>query len=178
VSGRPRKLHRKMAEVRIDRADAHLLDDYGWNVVQDRRRWYVQRMNKDTHRIERLHRTIMGVTDPKTQVDHKDGNGLNNSRSNLRLCGASGNQMNRGPTRSNTSGYKGVSWVKRRGTWQAQITCQRAHYHLGFFDTPEAAHAAYKDAAVRLHGDFHRTKAAGDPVFNSSKELIPYEEAA
>lgn len=153
---RPYKRHPLMDSVQVDPEDEALLNERGWNVVRDRRRFYVQRVTGG--RVERFHRTVMGIVDPKTQVDHRDGNGLNNRRSNLRVCDASRNQMNRGATSSNTSGFKGVSWSKKCKLWQAQITKNRKNYHLGFYDTPENAHLAYLFAGRALHGEFFRAE--------------------
>jgi len=72
----------------------------------------------------------------------------------LRLATRSGNNQNRGLNKNNTSGFKGVSWNKATKTWEASICVNRKVQHLGRFSSPEAAHAAYVEAAGRLHGDF------------------------
>lgn len=102
-----------------------------------------------------LHRLIMG--NPSSHVDHRDGNTLNNRRSNLRLCSRSQNKANSKRYRNNTSGYKGVSPTRsRRNPWQAIIYHERKQFHLGLFKTAEAAHEAYKAAAMRIYGEFAR----------------------
>ena len=88
------------------------------------------------------------------QIDHIDGNGLNNDIENLRAATRSQNGSNRGAQKNNTSGFKGVSWHKKAQKWQAQIIADRKHRYLGYFDTPEAAHEAYKAAAIKLHKEF------------------------
>lgn len=89
-------------------------------------------------------------------VDHRDGNGLNNRWLNLRRATFSQNVCNSKLGRSNTSGFKGVSFDRKSGRWHAQIMLDRKQKHLGRFPTPELAHAAYCHAAERLHGDFAR----------------------
>jgi hypothetical protein len=103
----------------------------------------------------KMHRFIMGLQNGAPgQVDHIDGNRLNNRRTNLRLCTQSQNNCNRGPAPSNTSGYKGVGWNKRRRKWVAKIKINRKVHFLGHFTNPECAYEAYKVAAVKFHGDF------------------------
>ena len=79
---------------------------------------------------------------PQGIVDHHDEKTLNNRLGNLRLSTKSQNCANRGKSRSNTSGLKGVThWTN--GRWRAQITFQQKVIHLGIFDTKEEAHEAY-----------------------------------
>lgn len=87
-------------------------------------------------------------------VDHINGNGLDNRRENLRLSTIAQNAFNKGKHSNNTSGYKGVSWNKFAGRWVAQITIDGKNKYLGYFDTPEEAHAAYCAKAKELHGEF------------------------
>ncbi len=73
---------------------------------------------------------------------------------NLRVCTNSQNSMNQLKSRDNTSGYKGVYLCKRTGKWRASITVQYKVKRLGRFATPEDASAAYRAAALNLHGEF------------------------
>jgi HNH endonuclease/AP2 domain len=93
----------------------------------------------------------------RPMIDHRDGDPTNNRWSNLRRASASQNGANRGRSRHNSSGYKGVS-LRRSGRWEAYITKKRRRMHLGTFDTPEAAHDAYVAAARKLFGEFARTE--------------------
>lgn len=88
------------------------------------------------------------------QVDHKDRNGLNNIRSNLRLSSPAQNQQNQKRHKDNTSGYKGVRFSKDK--WMARISVNGTRIYLGVFDTPELAHKAYCEAAKKYHGEFAR----------------------
>ena len=72
----------------------------------------------------------------------------------MRLATGAGNAKNKSMQGNNTSGFKGVSFKKGYGKYQAQIQADGVYHHLGYFDDPiEAAHA-YDDAARKLHGDF------------------------
>lgn len=90
------------------------------------------------------------------QIDHIDGNGLNNDIENLRAANHGQNQRNKGTQKNNTSGFKGVSWNKKAQKWQAFIKLDGKQRYLGYFDTPDAAHEAYKAAATKLHQEFAR----------------------
>src|ERR1700761_8439916 len=90
-----------------------------------------------------MHRQIAGVTDPEIDVDHKDHDGLNNQIENLRIGDATKNLGNQRISSSNTSGYKGVSWYKAYGKWQAQINHNKIHYNIGYFNTAQEAAEAY-----------------------------------
>jgi hypothetical protein len=102
-----------------------------------------------------LHRAILNAP-VGLEVDHINGDGLDNRRSNLRLATREGNQRNRAARRDNTSGLKGVSLHVSTGKWQARIRTGGEQVYLGVFTTPEAAHEAYAEAAIRLHGKFAR----------------------
>jgi len=105
----------------------------------------------------RLHRLLLNA--PKgTEVDHIDGDPANNRRANLRLCLHADNVKNQRKRCSNTSGFKGVGWHKQRRRWRAYIQINRKLLHLGLFDTPEQASAAYQAAAGVLFGDFKRAQ--------------------
>jgi hypothetical protein len=107
-------------------------------------------------KIIKLHRFIMG--DPAGRiVDHRDGNRLDNRKRNLRVCGLGDNNRNLGISRRNTSGYKGVSFSKRRMKYRAYIHLSGGHQkHLGFFDTPEEAAWEYEKTARQYFGDYCR----------------------
>jgi hypothetical protein len=99
----------------------------------------------------RLHRMIMGAN-AGSVVDHINGNTMDNSRLNLRICTQSQNAKNRSKsTKSASSKYKGVHW--HRG-WMASIRVNYKRIYLGVFKTEEAAAMAYNNAAVRYHGEF------------------------
>lgn len=94
---------------------------------------------------------------PDHEIDHIDGDGLNNSISNLRSATPSENRCNRGPIANNKTKLKGVCFDKNAKKWKAQIGIGKKKIHLGCFSTPEGAHAAYCKAADKLHGRFAMT---------------------
>lgn len=101
-----------------------------------------------------MHRLLMNPRD--LHVDHINGDGLDNRRSNLRLCTNAENRLNSKIYRNNTSGAKGVSRCQKTGKWYARIAIQGKRVQLGRFETVSQAAAAYSVAAVSLHGDFRR----------------------
>jgi HNH endonuclease/AP2 domain len=116
-------------------------------------RFYARGSTKSGRNGQFMHR-VLTCAPRGLQVDHMDGNGLNNVMSNLRLCTAEENQWNKGPTMSNTSGFRGVCRQKG-GKWQAQIRIGAGRrLYLGTFDTPEQASASYEAYASRFHGEF------------------------
>lgn len=86
---------------------------------------------------------------PEEAVDHFDRCKLNNKISNLRPCKWADNPGNVGMFSTNTSGYQGVSM--RNGRYRATIRAHGVHMHLGVFDTPKEAFAAYKLAKKEFH---------------------------
>lgn len=101
-----------------------------------------------------LHRIIAGATDSAVQVDHKNRNGLDCTRTNLRVCTCSQNQGNSVMQIDNTSGFKGVSWHKAAKGWVASIRISGRNTNLGIFHSKEAAAQAYNVAAVDTFGEF------------------------
>lgn len=99
-----------------------------------------------------MHIDILGFVEG-FQIDHKDRNGLNNQKYNLRYATHSQNNANALKRITNTSGYKGVTFHKN-GYYQAQIGYQGEKYYLGVFESPIDAASAYDKAAKRLQGEF------------------------
>jgi hypothetical protein len=104
-----------------------------------------------------MHRVIaerMGHLAQGRQIDHVDGNGLNNQRSNLRVATQSENGGNRGRNRNNKSGYKGVCWDATRQKWLAALKHRGRQVLHKRFDDPKEAARAYNDAALKHFGAF------------------------
>jgi hypothetical protein len=140
----------------VDDDDAWVLD-YSWRVTVDRSgHRYARRSIRTGHKVRDIlmHREISKAA-PGTMVDHKDGDGLNNRRSNLRLATDSQNQWNRKSKRAGTySRYKGVSWYKAYGTWMAEICKDGVRTYLGQFASEVEAAKAYDRAALEAFGEF------------------------
>ena len=90
---------------------------------------------------------------PAGDIDHKDGDGLNNRWLNLRECNRSQNCANRGANKNNKLGIKGIH-LKKNGKYHAQININFKKHHLGDFNTSEAAYFAYQKAAKKHFGEF------------------------
>jgi hypothetical protein len=88
------------------------------------------------------------------QVDHINGNTLDNRKENLRICTQNQNGKNRLLNKNNVSGYKGVTYKKANKLWCAQIVVNYHKMYLGLFTTAEAAALAYNEAAKKYHGEF------------------------
>jgi hypothetical protein len=89
-------------------------------------------------------------------VDHADMNRANNKIENLRPATKSQNMANRCQQTNGASGFKGVYFHKHSGKWAASIKANKVRMNLGLFDAPEAAHEAYKAAALKHFGEFAR----------------------
>ena len=99
---------------------------------------------------------VTGADPNEFQIDHIDGNRLNNKFSNLRLATHAQNSCNRCASQQSKAKLKGVSWNKRDQSWGAKIKANGQNIWLGSFPTPELAHMAYCKAAAELHGEFAR----------------------
>lgn len=103
-----------------------------------------------------MHTLIMNCPD-NMKVDHKNGDGLDNRRSNLRVCTQQQNTFNQKLSKTNTSGYKGVCYSpygKRLKRWVAKINKDGKQKHLGYFLTAKEAALAYNVSAKDLFGEF------------------------
>lgn len=113
-------------------------------------------INRRLYRAHRLAWLYIYGQWPEGDLDHINTDKMDNRIANLRIATPSQSMGNVGKPKHNTSGLKGAYWDKRAGRWLSQIKHQRKQHHLGYFDTAEEAHAAYVEAATRLHGDFAR----------------------
>lgn len=88
---------------------------------------------------------------PEHQIDHINGNRADNRLVNLRPATHAENQMNRHKSRPNKHGLKGVDICPKSGRYRARVVVSRKKHNLGYFDTPEQAHAAFLEARARLN---------------------------
>jgi hypothetical protein len=111
---------------------------------------------KQTTRL--FHRLILDVTDTKIDIDHRDHNGLNNQKNNLRVCTRKENTQNKRKIKSQSSKYKGVYFVKNPNyhlnPWRARIYANGKRIHLGMFSTENEAALAYNEASLKYFGEF------------------------
>lgn len=110
--------------------------------------------NYYVHRIVWL--IVYGMA-PIEDIDHIDGKKGNNKIANLREATHRQNKFNVGIRKSNLSGFKGVSWCKRDRRWRATIRIDGVKRSLGYFISKELAAEAYKEAAIKYHGEYANT---------------------
>ena len=142
----------------IDDEDFDLISQYKWCAVKNKNIYYTMRGYWDKQIKKRkqikMHRLIMGVTDPKIQIDHINGDGLDNRKVNLRICTNQQNHMNRKSNKNCSSKFKGVSWFKRDKKWRSQITVHQKKIYLGDFNNETQAAIAYNTAAIKHFGQY------------------------
>lgn len=114
--------------------------------------------NYPVHRlVYALHHGIEYTSLPSI-IDHIDCNALNNRPDNLRAASPRQSQYNKRISLNNTLGEKGIAICDVTGKWIARIRDRGVRTHLGTFETKEEAAAAYRGAAVLLHGEFFRER--------------------
>ena len=147
--------------VLVDDEDYERVASHSWCLLRgggQRKRTYAQANIKRNGKWQRtlLHRFILDAKAGQ-RVDHRDNNGLNCQRSNMRFATPSQNQHNSGRRiykGMRSSRFKGVHWAKHVGKWLAQIACDRKRFYLGLFIEEEDAARAYDQKAKELHGEF------------------------
>lgn len=143
----------------VDTADFEWLNQWDWSAVwmPNAQSYYVDRhaptepSGRRPHIL--MHRLIMGVTDSKIKVDHRDKDTLNHRRYNLRVATNAENCRN-SRARNKRGNPKGVHWAPDRKKWRACICVDYKLIHLGGFGSQEEAVAAYAEAALKYHGEF------------------------
>lgn len=141
----------------VDDEDFEALNRFKWCALKKKGVTFyairiVQKNNKKKAIL--MHRLILNINDPKIQVDHKDHNGLNNRRNNIRPSTAGQNSCNKSSRKGSSSKYKGVSWHKLSKSWKVQITKDGKGFVGGYFKKEESAALAYNNLAIKLHGEF------------------------
>lgn len=156
----------KMKEIPLTQGFVALIDDEDVELVS-RHKWFASRhgsrvyartnvLDANSHRKTLpMHRLIMNPG-RGLDIDHINGNGIDNRRSNLRSCSRSRNKANAAAYANNRSGFKGVYWQKDVRKWRAQIRVMGRKLHLGLFDARQEAALAYNKAAVEHFGEFAR----------------------
>ena len=144
----------------IDAADARWVGEWNWCVHEMKRAdgtvRAVYALRNDASCTRYLHREILGPSAVGLEVDHIDGDGLNNRRANLRPALRAQNMHNQRRRKDNKSGVKGVSWLRRERLWVAAVYLHGKQKRIGYFSSLDEAAAAVATARARLHGDFAR----------------------
>ena len=151
----------------VDDEDFEWLSQWKWYATKSRNTFYAVRDVKalrtdGTQQIKVIHMHRFILDAPiGVFVDHKDGDGLNNSRQNIRIATKHQNEFNQGLRLNNTSGYRGVSLARKHkpldaDKWRAGICLNQKYYSLGAFGTREEAARAYDAKAKELFGEFAR----------------------
>jgi hypothetical protein len=130
---------------------------FRWCARVSKRRTHVYAGSQINGRLELMHRHL-AVPAAGQEVDHRDGNGLNNFDKNLRPCSHQQNTWNQRPPVAGSSQFKGVSRAGN-GKWQAHIKANGVNHALGVFEDEVEAARTYDAAAVSLHGGYARTNA-------------------
>lgn len=146
-------------KVYIDMEDKERVQKYHWNVNKRTRpenTFNVVTSNKNKElESTLLYRYIMNA--PKEmQVDHRDGNELNNRKSNLRICTQADNNKNLKIRKNNTSGHKGVCWDKKNSKWMAYIKINTKFKNLGYYTDINEAIKIRKKAEITYFGEYNR----------------------
>lgn len=111
---------------------------------------------------------------PGVILDHICRNPSCVNPSHLRICTHAENLRNTGKKRTNTSGFKGVSWHKGARKWRSTIVLNGKQEHLGFFESKDEAHRAYVDGAIRLHGEFANTGDAPLEAYGATEYGVTF----
>ena len=150
----------------VDDVDYGYVSRYKWRAMPIPRVrmdtvWYAVRTDRNASGDKTtvyMHRVVMQLAEHSslTGFDHRDGNGLNNQRDNLRPCNQTQNNANKRKQAGRTSGFKGVSWSAERGNWEAYLRFKGKRVLASRFDSEASAAVAYDVAAQNYFGEFAR----------------------
>jgi len=146
----------------VDATDYEWLTQWKWFAIRNTGgAYYAQRNIKIDGKwgsVIQMQRQILGLeSGDRRKADHADRDTLNNRRENLRIATHAQNRAN--SKTSAASGLKGAYYRKDRGRWQGQIRVDKKCISLGFYDSPELAHEAYRVASLEHFGEFSRVGA-------------------
>lgn len=140
-----------------DDADHELISKYKWRVQKGRNTFYAVTYIRDGVRKYRssygMHQLLVSVEKGKCR-DHKNRNGLDNRRENLRISTIQENNRNATIQRNNTTGYRGVDYNKNHKLFRARVNINRKSVYCRYFKTKEEAALAYNEAAKIHFGEY------------------------
>lgn len=140
---------------KIDKSDYEIICNFGWYYAARSGYAYSGSINncskENTRKV--MHRYIMNVSSSNIQIDHINGDRLDNRRSNLRLATNAENSRNGYIRKDNKSGHRGISFDSSRNKWFAEICKDKKRYRKRF-KYKEDAIAWYKEKAIALFGEF------------------------
>lgn len=155
----PIKLPNKKASVpcRVDDEDHEMLSGFKWRLdkygyARTTTRAFSERDRKRGSQSYALIHSSVRWTPKGMQIDHINGDKLDNRRKNLRVCTPQQNCFNR--TSYGKSRYKGVSWHQSASKWQVYIQKDGVAKYVGVFKDEKEAARAYDNEAKRLFGDY------------------------
>jgi hypothetical protein len=137
----------------VDDADFEYLNQWKWYATYKRNKWYARRTTSNPRMTIHMHRVIM-KTPSNLEVDHIDHDSLNNQKHNLRNCSNIQNQRNQRNQIGCSSKYKGVSFNRLTGKWEAYINVNCRRIYLGLHKTELEAAKKYNDNAILHFGEF------------------------
>jgi hypothetical protein len=140
----------------IDADDVERVSKFKWYASEKDKWTYALKGRTDESPYAAMHRFIMNAPEG-LHVDHINGNGLDNRKSNLRICTNQQNRWNQDSHRGSSSQYKGVFFEKRRERWRAEIRFDHRRIKLGDFPNEIEAAKAYDKIAWLCFGEFART---------------------
>jgi len=137
----------------IDDEDYETLSRYSWSVICTKKgKEYAVRWIPGS--IKFMHREILNAPTNRI-VDHKDGNGLNNQKGNIRICTYSQNNASARKRTGCASIYKGVEWSRSKRKWRSRIGVSKGRkVHIGYFSNERDAAIAYDKKAKEVYGEF------------------------
>lgn len=162
----------------LDDEDFNNVSKYVWRGGVRRNVCYARRHVQVNNKCKTIYlaRFILNIVDPTVQVDHINGDTLDNRRSNLRICDQTQNIRNRGLFKNNTTGYKGVVKNSKSNTYKAQLQyCKNGKHmllYLGSFYSKEEAAEAYNKEAEKRHLEFARLNKIKEVSMTDSKKKV------
>lgn len=140
----------------VDDDDYEYLNQFKWYIMKNRNRYYAMKKiyQNGQQTAMLMHRLIMN-TPSGMDTDHIDMNGLNNQKSNLRVCTRSQNMYNTNKNTNTSSKYRGV-YLLGPNRWQVKISVNHKSIYLGMYKTEIEAAIKYDEAAIKNRGEFAR----------------------